>query len=117
MKYMLLIYCNEKIWDTLDRLKFRDASVALCHELAQEGKFIAASPLKNIDTAVSVRIREGKTLITDGPFAETHEQLGGYFLIDVANLDEAKAVAARIPPAVVGTIEIRSIEELAGMPQ
>jgi len=116
MKYMLLIYCDEKVWNTLDRLQFRDASVALCHDLAQEGKYLAASPLKNVDSAVSLRIREGHTLITDGPFAETHEQLGGYFLIDVANLEEAKAVAARIPPAIVGTIEIRPIEELEGMP-
>ncbi|MDP1932672.1 MAG: YciI family protein [Gammaproteobacteria bacterium] len=116
MKYLLLIYCEEKIWDTVDRLPFRDASVALCHELAEEGKYIAASPLKNVDTAVSLRIRDGKTLITDGPFAETREQLGGYFLIDVANLEEAKAVAARIPSAVVATVEIRPLEVLEGMP-
>ncbi len=116
MKYMLLIYCNERIWDTLDRNTFKDASIALCHELAQEGKFVDASPLKTVDTANSLRIRQGKTLVTDGPFAETQEQLGGFFVIDVANMDEAIAVAARIPPATVGTVEIRPLEILDGMP-
>ena len=116
MKYMLLIDCKETIWDTLDRSTFKDASVALAHDLHRQGKYISGSPLKTVDTAASVRVREGKTLVTDGPFAETYEQLGGFYLIDVADMEEAKAVAARIPPAVVGTIEIRPLEDLPGLP-
>jgi hypothetical protein len=89
----------------------------LCHELAAEGKYLDASPLKPISRAKSQRVRDGKTLVTDGPFAETYEQLGGYFLIDVENEQAALEVAARIPPAHLSTVEIRPLAELSGLPR
>lgn len=91
-------------------------STNLCHELASQGRFLGASPLHSVATATSVRVRNGSRLMTDGPFAETTEQLGGYFLIDVANLDEAIAVADRIPAASKGTVEVRPVVEMTGLP-
>ena len=91
-------------------------ATALCHELASQNKYLGASPLHSVETATCVRVRNGKRLTTDGPFAETTEQLGGYFLIDVANLDEAITVAGRIPVATKGTVEIRPVFELTGLP-
>lgn len=83
--------------------------MAICDELAAQGKWIASSPLHSVTTATSLRIRDGKREITDGPFAETTEQMGGYYIIDVENLDEAIAVASRLPPAKKGTVEIRPV--------
>ena len=74
---------------------------------------MAANPLEPTTTATSIRVRDGKRLVTDGPFAETHEQLGGYFLIEADNLDEATSIAARIPSARTGTIEVRPLVETA----
>lgn len=91
-------------------------STALCHELSSKGQFLGASPLHPVATATSVRVRNGNRLVTDGPFAETTEQLGGFFLIDVANLDEAIAVAGKIPCAAKGTMEVRPVAEIAGLP-
>jgi len=112
MKYMLLIYSDEKSWTEGERAECMAESTEICHELAARGQFIGASPLHSVTTATSLRIRDGKKLITDGPFAETTEQLGGYYLIDVKNLDEAIALASRLPPAKKGTVEIRPIFEL-----
>ena len=98
MKYMLLIYADEKvIADQADRQHCYAESTELAHELHSRGQFIAADPLQSVTTATSVRVREGKRLVTDGPFAETREQLGGYFLIDAKDLNEAIAIAGRIP--------------------
>jgi hypothetical protein len=116
MKYMLLIYSDEGVWTQEEREHCFAESTKLTHELHARGKFLAASPLHSISTATSVRVREGKRLVTDGPFAETREHLGGYFLIDAENLDEAIEVAGRIPGAKRGTVEIRPIMELSGMP-
>jgi len=116
MKYMMLIYSNEGDWTEDERRRCMEESSQLCHELAGKGQFHGASPLHSVVMATSVRIREGKRLITDGPFAETTEQLGGYFLIDAPNLDEAIAIASRIPSAKKGTVEIRPIYELDGLP-
>lgn len=116
MKYMLLAYGVESGWTETERMKCMEESVALCHDLASQGKYHGASPLHSITTATCVRVRNGNRLTTDGPFAETTEQLGGYFLIDAANLDEAIAIAGRIPAATKGTIEIRPIFELTGLP-
>ncbi len=117
MKYMLLVYGAENAWTEQERAECMKESTELCHELADQGKFLGASPLHPVSTATLVKVRRGTRLTTDGPFAETTEQLGGYFLIDVANLDEAIAIAGRIPAATKGTVEIRPVFELAGLPQ
>jgi hypothetical protein len=117
MKYMLLIYTAEDAWTEEERGKCMKESTKLCHELAAQGRYLGASPLHPVATATCVRVRNGHRLTMDGPFAETTEQLGGYFLIDVANLDEAIAIAGRIPGAGKGTVEIRPVFELSGLPQ
>jgi hypothetical protein len=91
-------------------------SAELTQELNSSGQYLDASPLHPIATATSVRVRDGKRLVTDGPFAETREQLGGYYLIDARDLDEAIRIAERIPPARFGTVEIRPVMEIAGLP-
>jgi hypothetical protein len=91
-------------------------STQLCHDLAAKGQFLGANPLQSVTTATSVRVRDGRRLMTDGPFAETHEHLGGYFLVETKDLDEALAIAARIPGARKGTVEVRPLIELAGLP-
>jgi len=117
MKYMMLIYSAEDLWTEEDRSKCMADSTKLCHELAAQGRYLAASPLHPVATATCVRVRGGSRVTTDGPFAETTEQLGGYFLIDAPNLDEAIAIAGRIPAASKGTVEIRPVFELTGLPQ
>jgi hypothetical protein len=116
MKYMLLIYSAEEVWTEESRSECMKDSTKLCHELAAQGRFLGASPLHPVATATCVRVRNGHRLTTDGPFAETTEQLGGYFLIEADNLDEAIAIAGRIPAASKGTGEIRPIFELSGLP-
>lgn len=116
MKYMLLVYSVEDAWTEEERNQCMMDSTELCHELNMKGQYLGASPLQPVSLATQVRIRSGKRLITDGPFVETTEQLGGYFLIDVAHLDEAIEIAGRIPSAQKGTIEIRPIFELPGLP-
>jgi hypothetical protein len=116
MKYMLLIYTNENSWTDDEREHCYVESTELTHELNARGQYLGASPLLPVATATSVRIRDGKRLVTDGPFAETHEQLGGFFLVEAADLNEAIAIAARIPGARKGTVEVRPVMELAGLP-
>ncbi|HEX6962379.1 MAG TPA: YciI family protein [Lacipirellula sp.] len=116
MKYMLLIYADEKAWTDDERQACYKESAALTRRLHEEGRYLAASPLHPVATATSVRVREGKRLVTDGPFAETREQLGGYFLIEAANLDEALEVAGQIPGARKGTVEVRPTMEISGLP-
>jgi hypothetical protein len=116
MKYMLLIYTDEKVWTEIEREKCFAESTQLTHELHARGQYLGASPLHPVATSTSVRVRDGKRLVTDGPFAETHEQLGGFFLIEAKDLDEAIAVAARIPGARKGTVEVRPVLELPGLP-
>ena len=117
MKYMLLIYFEEK--HTLSEAE-REAcyveSTQLAHELKSRGQYLAANPLHPTSMATSVRVRDGKRFVTDGPFAETREQLGGYFLIDAKDLDEAIGTAERIPMARKGTVEIRPVIEIPGLP-
>jgi hypothetical protein len=112
MRYMLLVYADEQAWTEPERERCYAESLELAHQLKSAGQFVATAPLQPVATATSVRIREGKRTITDGPFAETREQLGGYFLIDARNLDEAIAVAGRIPGARKGTVEIRPVLQL-----
>lgn len=116
MKYLLLVYVDEHAWGEGEQEKCYVESVQLAHQLKSSGQYVAASPLHSISTATSVRVRQGKRLVTDGPFAETREQLGGYFLIDAKDLDEAIGIAERIPGVRLGTIEIRPVMELAGLP-
>lgn len=116
MTYMLLVYSPESAWTRDEWLACTVASGAICDELRAKGCFLAAAPLHPVATAASVRVRGGETLVTAGPFAETTEQLGGFFLIDVPSLDEAIAVAARLPAAHKGTIEIRPVQRLDGVP-
>src|SRR4029453_8478716 len=116
MKYMLLIYMDEKAMNEAEREQCYKDSTQLAYELNSRGQYLAASPLQPVATATSVRLREGKRLVTDGPFAETREQLGGYFMIDAKNLDEAMGIAERVPVGSVGTIEIRPVLEISGLP-
>jgi hypothetical protein len=115
MQYMLLIYAEENIATQGEREACYKESTAFGHELAAAGKFVASAPLHPTSTATSVRMREGKRLVTDGPFAETREQLGGYFLINAEDLDEAIAIAARIPAGRWGTVEVRPVIEIPGL--
>lgn len=115
MKYMLLIYGAEDAYDDASRDACYAESTALARELKERGTLLATSPLQSVSTATSVRIRDGKRMVTDGPFAETREQLGGYYLVDVDGVDDAVAIAERIPGAKVGTVEVRPVVELAGL--
>ena len=117
MKYMLLIYQDEQVLNQTEREECYVESTQLAHDLHAAGRYLAASPLHSVSTATSVRVRDGKRLITDGPFAETREQLGGYFLIDAQNLDEALDIAGRIPGARAGTVEVRPVIEVPGLPK
>lgn len=117
MRYMLLIYADEHTWTESERELCYGESTELAHQLKASGQFIATSPLQPVASATSVRVRGGKRTIHDGPFAETHEQLGGFFLINVKNLDEAISVASRIPGARKGTVEIRPVLELLNLPE
>jgi hypothetical protein len=116
MKYMLLIYTGENAMDEKEREHCYMESTQLAHDLKTNGQFLSANPLHPISTATSVRIRDGKRLVTDGPFAETREHLGGYFLIDAKDLDEAIGIASRIPGARKGTVEVRPVIEIPGLP-
>ena len=117
MKYMLLIYMDEQALNDSEREKCYVESTAVAHELHLKGQYLAASPLQSVATATSVRVRDGRRLVTDGPFAETREQLGGYFMVEAKNLDEAIAIAGRIPGARLGTVEIRPVIEIPNLPQ
>ena len=116
MHYMLLMYGAEDCWTDDERTACMVESLAICDELAARGQFLDASPLHPVATAVTVRVRDGQTLVTDGPFAETTEQLGGYYVLDLPDLDAAIAVAARLPPVTKGTVEIRPMFALDGLP-
>ncbi len=117
MKYMLLIYLDEGCLSENERADCYVESAQLAQDLHANGQYIAASPLHPVSTATSVRVRDGSSLVTDGPFAETREQLGGYFMIEAKDLDEAIGIAARIPGARKGTVEIRPVMEVAGLPE
>ncbi|MBW4683804.1 MAG: YciI family protein [Komarekiella atlantica HA4396-MV6] len=117
MKYLLLIYLEENALSETEREECYVKSAQLAQQLNSNGQYLATAPLHPVATATSVRVRDGKPLVTDGPFAETREQLGGFFLINAQDLDEAIAIAARIPAVQVGTVEIRPVIEVAGLPE
>jgi hypothetical protein len=116
MKYMLLVYLDEKVLSDAERQECYVKSAGLARDLDAKGQYISAGPLHPVATATSVRVREGRRLVTDGPFAETREQLGGYYLIEASDLDDAIKIAERIPVSNVGTIEIRPVLEISGLP-
>ncbi|HSQ20590.1 MAG TPA: YciI family protein [Blastocatellia bacterium] len=116
MKYMLLVYMDEQAMTDEERQHCYVESAQLTQELNANGQYLGAGPLHSVATATSVRVRDGKRVVTDGPFAETREQLGGYYVVEAKDLDEAIGIAERIPPARYGTIEIRPVMEIAGLP-
>jgi hypothetical protein len=116
MKYMMLVYSDEKCWTDGEREHCIAESTKLTHELHKQGKYLGCSPLQPVAAATSVRVRDGKRQVTDGPFAETREQLGGFFLIEADNLGEAINIAGCIPAAKKGTVEVRPVVEVAGLP-
>jgi hypothetical protein len=118
MQYMLLIYLDEKRGPSeTEREQCYADSAQYAQELNARGQYLAAAPLYPTSTATSIRVREGKRFVTDGPFAETREQLGGFFLIDAQDLDEAINIAAGIPAGRWGTVEIRPVVEISGLPE
>ena len=116
MRYMLLIYLDEQALCEAERQECYAKSAEFARELHASGHYLAANPLHPTEAATSLRVRDAKRLVTDGPFAETREQLGGYFLVDAKDLDEAMNIAARIPAARFGTVEIRPVMEIPGLP-
>jgi hypothetical protein len=119
MKFMLLCYDDEAFWNKAGESAQRDAmqeAVELCHEINAKGQYLRAAPLHPVATATSIRVRDGKLQVTDGPFAETREVLGGFYLIDVKDREEAIRIAARHSGARVGTVEVRQVMELPGLP-
>ncbi len=116
MKYILLIYTDEKAWTETELQQCYGESTQLAHTLKANGQLLATSPLQPVSTATTVQVRDGKRLVTDGPFAETREQLGGFFMVNAKNLDEAIDIAGRVPGARKGTVEIRPVVEIPGLP-
>lgn len=117
MNYLLLIYENEANWLAMspeEQGKIFGEYMAFTESIRASGHYVSGNPLEATNTATTVRVRDGKTMTTDGPFAETREQLGGYYHVQAADLDEAIAIAARIPAVLVGSIEIRPIPQLPG---
>jgi hypothetical protein len=115
MKYLLLIYEDEKAWARVaggERQTIFGEYMQLTEDMKKNGQYQGGNPLQPTSAATTVRVRDGKRLVTDGPFAETKEQLGGYYLIDAADLDAALNVAARIPAVRGGSIEVRPIMEM-----
>jgi hypothetical protein len=120
MKYMLLVHHDEEAFGKrreAERQQMLQESVQLAQQLHASGQYPGAAPLHRSSATTCVRVRDGKPLVTDGPFVETREHIGGYFLIDAADLDEAIGIAARIPGARIGTVEIRPVTEVAGLPK
>ncbi|MBW4538600.1 MAG: YciI family protein [Myxacorys chilensis ATA2-1-KO14] len=117
MKYVLLIYMDENALSETEREHCYAESAQFAQQIHAKGQYLATAPLHSVTTATSVRVRDGKPFVTDGPFAETREQLGGFFLVNAQDLDEAIAIAAQLPGARVGTVEVRPVIEVAGLPQ
>lgn len=119
MQYMLLVHHNEETFGRFSEVEQQQMlaeSVQLTHQLHDHGQYVSVSPLHQSATAAIVRVRDGKPTVTDGPFVETKEQLAGYFLIEARDLNEAIGIATRVPGARIGTVEVRPVKEVAGLP-
>ena len=119
MRFLLLVHHDEDAFRRRsedERQGMLQESVQLAQQLYASGQYRGAAPLHRTAATTCVRVRDGKPVVTDGPFAETREQIGGYFLIDARDLDEAIGIAARIPGARIGTVEVRPVTEVAGLP-
>jgi hypothetical protein len=119
MKYMLLVHHDEESFgrrSEAERQHMLEESVQLAQQLHASGQYLGAAPLHPSSETTCVRVRDSKPTVTDGPFAETREQIGGYFLVEAKNLDEVISIAGRIPGACIGTVEIRPVTEVAGLP-
>lgn len=115
MKYLCLVYVEEHALNALpkdERRALSDESMAYCDKLEKAGQLLAASPLHPVNTATTVRVRDGKASVTDGPFAETKEQLGGFLMVDVKDLNDAIRVASNFPAARIGCVEVRPMKDL-----
>ena len=115
MKYLCMVYIEEKKIDAISDAEYAKLvaeSLAFIEELRASGNYVAAEPLQRVATATTLRVRNGQVSMIDGPFAETKEQLGGFFLIEARDLNEALRLAARIPPARIGSIEVRAVRDL-----
>ena len=120
MKFMLIVHHDEEAFSKIEKEKRQQMlaeSIKLTHQLHGAGQYLSASPLHPAATAVMVRVREGKPLVTDGPFIETREQIAGYFLINAKDFDEAISIASKVPGARIGTVEVRPLIEITGLPQ
>lgn len=119
MKYLLLVHHNEEAFNKIPEDKRKEMlaeSIRLCHQLHDKRQYIHASPLQPEATGTVVRVRDGKPTVTDGPFIETKEQLAGYFLINAKDREEAIGIAERVPGARIGTVEVRPLIEIQGLP-
>jgi hypothetical protein len=119
MKYLLLVHHNEEVFNKIPADKRKEMlaeSIQLCHQLASKGQYVHASPLQPEATGTVVRIRDGKGIVSDGPFMETKEQLAGYFLVDATDRAEAIRIAEQVPGARIGTVEVRPLIEITGLP-
>ena len=115
MKFLFMIYHDERVLEALPEQEMQalvDSALDYDEEIRRSGHYIVSNALQSARTARTLRVREGKVMVTDGPFAETREQLGGFFLVEARDLDEACEVASRFPPARLGTIEVRPVQEL-----
>ena len=120
MKFMLIVHHNEDAFEKMDKetqSQLLTESIELTHQLHATGQYVHASPLHPAATAVIVRVREDTPLVTDGPFIETREQIAGYFLVNAQDLNEAIRIATRVPGARIGTVEVRPLIEITGLPQ
>ena len=112
MKYMLLIYSDPTAWNPADGEKIMGEYMAFTQEILDSGEMVAGDPLEGSETATSVRVRDAKRTTTDGPFAETKEVLGGYYIVDVKDLDRAVELAAKIPDSRTGVVEVRPVRDM-----
>ena len=119
MKFILLVHHDETAFEKMSEETKKGLlaeSIGLCHQLDAKGEYVHASPVHPAATAAIVRVREGRPIVTDGPFIETREQMAGYFLIEAKDRDEAVAIAGRVPGARIGTVEVRQVREITGLP-